>query len=168
MKVGVYIHDGFTFEPRDECPYYWGNEQYVRYLDWLRAAGVEVVEYCQQLGWYRYPTLPEELDRLRVRQKLVEEAHERGMEFWLILGTNLRSRLPAAQIPPGQLEVDDQLCTECPRIGDGFRRTAELSRYFARVFRGSDAFEVFAADWGGCRCGSSLRYCVPTGYAEAI
>jgi hypothetical protein len=75
------------------------------------------------------------------------------MEFWLILGTNLYSRLPAGQVPPGQLEVDHRLCTECPRVGGGFRRTSEVGRYFARVFRGSDAFEVFAADWGGCRCG---------------
>ena len=56
IKVGVYIHDGFTFEPRHECPYYWGLAEYERYLDWLGTAGVQVVEYCQQLGWYRYPT----------------------------------------------------------------------------------------------------------------
>ena len=153
IKVGVYIHDGFKFEPRHECPTYWGLAAYERYLDWLGTAGVEVVEYCQQLGWYRYPTLPEELDRLRVRQQLVEAAHRRGIEFWQILGTNLYSRLPADQIPPGQLEIREEDCTECPLEGDGFRRTAEIGRYFARCFRGADAFEVFAGDWGGCGCG---------------
>jgi hypothetical protein len=153
MRAGVYIHDGFTFEPRSECPYTWGRVEYERYLDWLRAAGVEIVEYCQQLGWYRYPTLPEELDRLRVRQQLVESAHQRGLDFWLILGTNLYSRLPVDQVPPGQLDIREEDCTECPQEGDGFTRTAEISRYFARCFRGADAFEVFAGDWGGCGCG---------------
>ena len=86
LKIGVYLHDGFTFEPRAECPYYWGTAEYEPFLDWLRHAGVERVEYCQQMGWYRYPTLPEELDRLRARQRLVEAAHRRGMEFSLITG----------------------------------------------------------------------------------
>jgi hypothetical protein len=119
----------------------------------LDAAVVEVVELCQQLGWYRYPTLPQEIDRLRVRQGLVEAAHQRGLAYWQILGTNLYSRLPADRLPPGQLEIREGDCTLCPREDDGFRRTAELGRYFARVFRGADAFEVFAGDWGGCGCG---------------
>lgn len=153
MKIGVYIHDGFTFEPRDECPYYWGLAEYQRYLDWLKAAGVEIVEACQQLGWYRYPALPEELDRMVVRQGLVAEAHRRDMAYWQILGTNLHSRLPWDQVPRGQLEIRESDCTECPQEGDGFSRTAEIGRYFARCFRGADAFEVFAGDWGGCGCG---------------
>ena len=153
LQIGVYIHDGFTFEPGGECPYYWGLPEYRRYLDWLKAAGVEIVEACQQLGWYRYPALPEELDRLRVRQGLVGEAHERGMQYWQILGTNLYSRLPWDRVPSGQLDIRESDCTECPQDGDGFARTAEIGQYFARVFRGADAFEVFAGDWGGCGCG---------------
>ena len=35
MKVGVYIHDGFTFAPRAECPYYWDGAASERFLDWL-------------------------------------------------------------------------------------------------------------------------------------
>ncbi|NLE43803.1 MAG: hypothetical protein GX620_03695 [Chloroflexi bacterium] len=153
MKVGVYIHDGFTFEPREECPYYWGLDEYERYLDWLRYAGVEIVEACQQLGWYRYPTLPQELDRLRARQSLVGASHARDMAYWQILGANLNSRLPVDQAPPGQLDIRESDCTECPLEDGGFLRTAELGRYFARCFRGADAFEVFAGDWGGCGCG---------------
>src|SRR4051794_37792808 len=106
MKVGIYIHDGFTFEPRAECPDYWGLAESERFLDWLRAAGVDIVEYCQQLGWYRYPTQPVELDRLRMRQQLIDAAHERGLAFWQILATNVYSRLPVDQIPPGQLAID--------------------------------------------------------------
>jgi hypothetical protein len=34
MKIGVYIHDGFTFEPHQECPYTWGLPEYERFLDW--------------------------------------------------------------------------------------------------------------------------------------
>jgi len=153
MKIGVYIHDGFTFEPRAECPYHWGLDAYERYLDWLSSTGVEVVEYCQQLGWYRYPALRAELERLYVRQRLIDAAHDRGMAFWQILGTNLYSRLPWDQIPPGQLDIAESDCTLCPRDGDGFIRTAELTHYFARCFHGADAFEVFAGDWGGCGCG---------------
>lgn len=153
MKVGIYIHDGFTFEPRAECPYYWGVPEYERFLRWLKAAGVDMVEYCQQLGWVRYPTLPEELDRLRARQALVELAHSLGLQFWLILGTNLYSRFPVDQVPPGQLAIRESDCTECPREPGGFERTAGIAQYYARVFRGADAFEVFAGDWGGCRCG---------------
>jgi len=153
MKVGIYIHDGFTFEPRAECPYYWGFAEYEPFLDWLRYAGVERVEYCQQMGWYRYPTLPEELDRLRARQRLVEAAHRRGMEFSLILGTNLYSRWPPERVPPGQLEISEDEVTECPQKPGGFARTSGIGLYYARCFRGADAFEVFAGDWGGCRCG---------------
>jgi hypothetical protein len=153
MKIGVYIHDGFTFQPADECPYYWGLAEYQRYLDWLKLAGVEIVEACQQLGWYRYPALPAEIDRLRVRQALVEAAHDHDLEYWQILGTNLYSRLPWDRLPPGQLEIRESDCTMCPQEGEGFQRTAEIGRYFARVFRGADAFEVFAGDWGGCGCG---------------
>ncbi|MHB1296079.1 MAG: hypothetical protein ACYC4R_13905 [Anaerolineae bacterium] len=153
MKLGVYIHDGFTFAPHAECPYYWGLGEYERFLDWLRYAGVETIEYCQQLGWYRYPTLPEELDRLRVRQRLVEAAHERGLAFYQILGTNLRSRLPMNQVPPGQLDLRESDCTECPQEPGGFARTAELGLYFSRCMRGAEGFEVFAGDWGGCGCG---------------
>jgi len=153
LKAGVYIHDGFTFEPQAECPYYWGTDEYERFLDWLRYVGVEIVEYCQQMGWYRYPVLPQELDRLRVRQGLVAAAHRRGLEFWLILPTNVYSRLPIDQVPPGQLDLREAGFTQCPQEGDGFARTAEIGRYFARCFQGADAFEVFAGDWGGCRCG---------------
>jgi len=153
MKIGVYIHDGFTFEPRAECPYYWGLAEYEPFLDWLHYAGVERVEYCQQMGWYRYPTLPEELDRLRARQRLVEAAHRRGMEFSLILGTNLYSRLPPDRVPPGQLQVSEGEISECPQEPGGFARTSGIGLYYARCFRGADAFEVFAGDWGGCHCG---------------
>lgn len=153
MQIGVYIHDGFTFEPAAECPYYWGLPEYQRYLDWLKVAGVEIVEACQQLGWYRYPALPAEIDRLRARQALVDEAHARGMQYFQILGTNLYSRLPWDQLPPGQLEIRESDCTLCPSEGDGFTRTAEMGRYYARCYRGADAFEVFAGDWGGCGCG---------------
>lgn len=153
MQIGVYIHDGFTFEPREECPYYWGLPEYRRYLDWLAGAGVEIVEACQQLGWMRYPALAEEIDRLRSRQALVGEAHARGMQYYQILGSNLYSQLPWDRLPPGQLEIAEKDCVLCPQEGDGFTRTAELGRYFARVFRGADGFEVFAGDWGGCPCG---------------
>ncbi|MHB0857327.1 MAG: hypothetical protein ACYC5M_07125 [Anaerolineae bacterium] len=153
MKLGVYIHDGFTFDPHAECPYYWGLGEYERFLDWLRYAGVEIIEYCQQLGWYRYPTLPEELDRLRVRQQLVGAAHERGLAFYQILGSNLNSRLPADQVPSGQLDLRESDCTECPLEPGGFQRTADLGLYFSRCMRGADGFEVFAGDWGGCGCG---------------
>ena len=153
MKIGVYIHDGFTFEPRSECPYYWSLADYARFLDWLKVAGVDLVEGCQQMGWYRYPILPEELDRLRVRQGLIDEAHRRGMEYWQILGTNLLSQLPWDRVPAGQLELNESNCTICPQEQDGFRRTTELGQYFARCFKGSQAFEIFAGDWGGCDCG---------------
>jgi hypothetical protein len=153
VRVGVYIHDGFTFEPQAECPYYWNRAAWERYIDWLAAHGVEIVEGCQQLGWYRYPTLPEELDRVRIRQHVIDRAHTLGMEYWLILASNVLSGLPAAQVPPGQLSIDERDCVLCPQTGDGFTRTAEVSRYFARAARGADAFEVFAGDWGGCRCG---------------
>ena len=153
MKVGVYIHDGFTFAPRAECPYYWDGAASERLLDWLGAMGVQIVEYFPQFAWYRYPTLPEELDRLRGRQRLITAAHQRGLEFWQMLGTNLSSRRPADEVPPGQLELAETDCTQCPQQGDGFVRTAELGRYFARCSRGADAFEVIAGDWGGCRCG---------------
>jgi hypothetical protein len=153
MKVGVYIHDGFSFKPERECPYHWGIAHYRRYLDWLKAAGVEIVEACQQMGWYRYPTLPEEMERLHTRQQLIQEAHRRGMEYYQILGTNLYSKVPWDHVPPGQLDLTESDCVICPSEDDGFTRTAELSRYFTRVFRGADGFEVFAGDWGGCECG---------------
>ncbi len=153
MKIGVYIHDGFTFAPQNECPYTWGTSEYGRYLDWLKGAGVQIVEFCQQMGWYRHPTLPAELDRLRVRQGLVAGARRRGLEYWQILGTNLVSQLPWDQVPPGQLELSESDCVTCPQEKDGFRRTAELGQYFTRCFHGAQAFEIFAGDWGGCGCG---------------
>jgi len=27
MKVGIYLHDGFTFEPRGQCPFYWRDDE---------------------------------------------------------------------------------------------------------------------------------------------
>jgi hypothetical protein len=44
MKVGVYILDGFTFAPRAECPYFWDRAASERFLDWLGAVGVQIVD----------------------------------------------------------------------------------------------------------------------------
>jgi len=44
MKVGVYVHDGFSFAPREECPSDWDTAAWERFLDWLAAAGIEMVE----------------------------------------------------------------------------------------------------------------------------
>lgn len=153
MKFGVYIHDGFTFDPAQECPYTWDLPEYERYLDWLKAAGVETVEIWPQAGWYRYPTLPTELDRLRVRQQLVEAAHARGMEFMLLLTTNLYSKLPVDQVPPGQASLAEDMTTWCATEPGGYERTLDIDAYFANVYRGLDHADVFAGDWGGCSCG---------------
>lgn len=153
MRFGVYIHDGFTFEPRAECPYHWGIGEYERYLDWLAASGVEMVELWPQAGWYRYPALPGELDRLRARQQLVDAAHRRGMELMLLLTTNLYSKLPTDELPPGQASINEADTTWCPQDPIAFERTAAVSEYFSRAYRGLDHVDVFAGDWGGCDCG---------------
>lgn len=52
-KRGVYLHDGFTFEPKKICPFYWTLQDWSEYVDWLNYLGLNVVEFAIQLSFLR-------------------------------------------------------------------------------------------------------------------
>jgi hypothetical protein len=148
---GIYFHDGFTVDPEWHAPLHWGLEEWERELRWLRACGIDTVEFATMLEFNRIPSTPLEHEKVALRQSLIEMAHDLDMRFSHILSTTVVSTVPPDEEPSHQL--NDRAEVLCPRDPGNFERTMEIQTHFLDLHREADLFEVFAADWGGCRCG---------------
>ncbi|MCX7018316.1 MAG: hypothetical protein WCK47_11925 [bacterium] len=160
---GVYLHDGFTANPPTLAPFYWDFGEWERLLRWLKACGINTVEFATMLEFTRIPSTELERRKTADRQRLIASAHNCGMCFSHILTTTAVSTVPAGENPSHQL--NDRARVLCPREPGNFERTMEIQSYFMEAMREADFFEVFAADWGGCGCGRCgtedyLRYVI--------
>jgi hypothetical protein len=53
---GVYFHDGFTFDPHSHAPLHWDLAAWRRQIVWLKACGVNAVEFATMLEFNRIPS----------------------------------------------------------------------------------------------------------------
>jgi hypothetical protein len=148
---GIYFHDGFTADPRELAPLYWDFGQWERLLVWLKACGINTIEFATMLEWTRIPSTELERRKIADRQRLAAAAHRFGMRFSHILTTTAVSTVPEGVEPSHQL--NDRARVLCPREPGNFERTMDVQTHFLEAMREADMFEVFAADWGGCECG---------------
>lgn len=158
---GIYFHDGFEVEPRRLAPLYWRAEQWRRQIDWLAACGINAVEFATMLEFNRIPSTEFENNKIADRLKILSLAHQRGLKFGYILSNTVVSTVPNGEEPGNQLR--DRAIQLCPRVNDNFERTINLQSWYINTYKDADFFEEFAADWGGCFCGTCnvnqyLRY----------
>lgn len=158
---GLYFHDGFAVEPKEQAPLYWGEAEWRREIAWLKANGVNAVEFATMLEFNRVPSTAMEKQKIAGRQRILRLAHELGIKFGYILTNTVMSTVPADEEPGDQLK--DRAVTLCPREPGNFEKTVSLQEWYMDTYKESDFFEEFAADWGGCTCGKCtvsdyLRY----------
>lgn len=149
---GVYFHDGFDAEARHHAPLYWGEDRWRRQVAWLHACGINAVEFATMLEWSRIPSTGVEHAKIAARLRVLDLAHELGLQFGYLLSNTLVSTVPEGEAPGHQLR--DRARVLCPRLPGNFERTMAIQRHFVETYREADFFEEFAADWGGCQCGS--------------
>lgn len=151
---GIYLHDGFTFNPKEICPFYWTKEDWKEYVDWLDYLEINLIEFAVQLSFLRKPATGMERERIRIMKEVIEYAHQKSMKVTVILSTNVITKLPDSEAPHGQLELDWTKYLICPRNKKDFEKTIALGEYYISEYRNADAFSVCAGDWGGCSCGT--------------
>jgi hypothetical protein len=158
---GVYFHDGFTAEPKAQAPLYWDFPTWRRQMDWLRACGINAVEFATMLEFNRLPSTELERRKISDRLRILHYAHSIGLKFGYLLTNTVLSTVPAGE-EPGHQELN-RAVTLCPRIPGNFEKTIAIPEFYMDTYRDADFFEEFAADWGGCTCGECgvpeyLRY----------
>jgi hypothetical protein len=158
---GVYFHDGFAAEPKSQAPLTWDHDTWRRQIDWLRACGINAVEFATMLEFNRIPSTKMERRKIADRLRILAYAHSVGMQFGYLLTNTVLSTVPADEAPGHQLQ--NRAVTLCPRIPGNFEKTVTIPKFYLETYRDADFFEEFAADWGGCNCGKCdvsdyLRY----------
>jgi hypothetical protein len=158
---GVYFHDGFTFDPHSHAPLHWDLAAWRRQIVWLKACGINAVEFATMLEFNRIPSTEVERRKIADRLKVLDEVHKMGMRFGYLLTNTVVSTVPAGEEPSDQLR--NRAITLCPRQPGNFEKTIANPRFYMETYREADFFEEFAADWGGCNCGECgvpefLRY----------
>lgn len=149
---GIYLHDGFVFEPKERCPFYWRYEDWKRYLDWLASIGINAIEFCTQAAFLRKPSTALEFNRIGIMKKMIQYAHQKGMKVWYIVASNVLSNVPDGTEPTDQGKKNAYE-EPCPKIPEKRKKIIEAAAYYIEQYKGIDAFELFAGDWGGCNCG---------------
>lgn len=157
---GVYFHDGFDFAA-PHAPLHWDFEAWKRQIQWLKACGVNAVEFATMLEFNRIPSTAMEKQKIADRLKLLDYVHSLGMKFGYLLTNTVLSTVPPNEEPSHQLK--NRAETLCPRIGNNFEKTVANPLFYMETYKEADFFEEFAADWGGCMCGQCgvpefLRY----------
>lgn len=158
---GVYFHDGFDFDPPSHAPLHWDLDAWKRQIRWLKACGINTVEFATMLEFNRLPSTDLERRKIADRLKLLDEVHRMGMRFGYLLTNTVVSTVPPGEEPAHQLR--NRAITLCPRQPGNFEKTLANPRFYMQTYREADFFEEFAADWGGCACGECgvpeyLRY----------
>jgi len=158
---GVYFHDGFTFEPNSHAPLHWDFAAWKRQIRWLKACGVNAVEFATMLEFNRIPSTPMEKQKIADRLKLLDFVHSLDMKFGYLLTNTVLSTVPPDEEPSHQLK--NRAETLCPRQPGNFEKTIANPLFYMETYKNADFFEEFAADWGGCECGQCgvpeyLRY----------
>jgi hypothetical protein len=148
---GVYFHDGFTFDPVSHAPLHWNLDDWTREIRWLHACGLNAVEFATMLEFNRLPSTAMEKQKIADRLKILEVAHQLGMQFGYLLTNTVRSTVPPQEEPGNQL--GNRAETLCPRLPGNFEKTIAIPKFYMETYRQADFFEEFAADWGGCNCG---------------
>ncbi|MCC7264803.1 MAG: hypothetical protein IT369_19980 [Candidatus Latescibacteria bacterium] len=148
---GIYFHDGFLVDPPRHAPLTWDLAQWTAQLRWLRACGLNAVEFATMLEFNRRPSTPLEHRKIADRLRLLDLAHAMDMQFGYLLSNTVLSTVPAGEEPGDQL--GDRAQVLCPRQPGNFERTLEIPLFYQETYREADFFEEFAADWGGCTCG---------------
>jgi len=149
---GIYLHDGFIFEPRERCPFFWVYEYWKKYLDWLASLGINAIEFCTQAAFLRKPSTETEFRRIEIMKRVIKYAHQKGMKVWYIVASNVLSKVPAGEEPIDQRDKDAYE-EPCPMNPEARGKIIAAASYFFEQYEGIDAFELFAGDWGGCNCG---------------
>ncbi len=152
MVSGIYLHDGFVFEPKENCPFYWDLSRWRAYVDQLAGMGIEVMEFCTQAAFLRIPSTDFERRRIETMGEVIRYAHEKGMKVWQIVSSNVLSGVPDGELPVDQREKSAFL-EPCPREPGVMDRLREVTEYFVSAYGDVDGYEIFAGDWGGCACG---------------
>lgn len=150
--AGIYLHDGFDFSPRQQCPFFWTLEQWKQYVDFLSFCGIHRIEFCTQASFLRIPSTEFEHARISRMQAVIEYAHELGLACWLVVSSNVLSGVPDGQIPVGQ-QSSGAFYEPCPRDPDVRKKLLEVIDFFVSKYQAIDGYELFAGDWGGCTCG---------------
>lgn len=148
---GVYFHDGFTVEPKDHAPLYWGETEWRREVEWLRACGINAIEFATMLEFNRIPSTDMEREKIANRLRILDLAHEYGMEFGYLLTNTVVSTVPPDEPPSHQLK--DRAVMLCPQDPANFEKTVALQSWYMETYREADFFDEFPADWGACHCG---------------
>lgn len=158
---GVYFHDGFLIDPPRHAPLTWDLPQWQAQLRWLQALGLNAIEFATMLEFNRRPSTALEARKIADRLRLLDLAHQVGMQFGYLLSNTVLSTVPPGEEPGDQL--GDRAQVLCPRQPGNFARTIDIPLFYQQTYREADFFEEFAADWGGCTCGQCgvpdfLRY----------
>lgn len=148
---GVYFHDGFDAEPQSHPPLYWDFETWKREIDWLKACGINTIEFATMLEFNRLPKTDFERKKIKDRLRLLDYAHKQGMKFGYLLTNTVLSTVPDNEEPGHQL--GNRAKTFCPQEPGNFEKTVAIPKFYMETYREADFFEEFAADWGGCECG---------------
>jgi hypothetical protein len=148
---GVYFHDGFSAEPKSYAPLYWDFEAWKRQIDWLKACGINTIEFATMLEFNRLPKTERERKKIADKLRLLDYAHKRGMQFGYLLTNTVLSTVPDNEEPGDQL--GNRAKNYCPQEPGNFEKTLTNPKFYMETFKEADFFEEFAADWGGCDCG---------------
>ncbi len=148
---GVYFHDGFAAEPKSSAPLYWDFEAWKREIDWLKACGINTIEFATMLEFNRLPRTELEHKKIKDKLRILEYAHKKDMKFGYLLTNTVLSTVPDNEEPGNQL--GNRAKNLCPQEPGNFEKTIAVPKFYMETFREADFFEEFAADWGGCECG---------------
>jgi hypothetical protein len=162
MERGIYINDGFVFEPKDICLYYWGFEEWKKAIDWFSSIDLNLLEFTTQIEFLRFPSTELEEKKIELMKNVIDYAHKKNMQVSYIVTTNVVSIVPKDEEPKGY--IGDRFVQLCPQSKDYFLKTIDINKYFIEQYKDADIFEIFAGDWGGCQCGECnwetyLEYC---------
>lgn len=149
---GVYMHDGFVFEPHEKCPFYWDIENWKDYIDHLCACKIDMMEFCTQASFIRIPSTDFEYNRIKIMKEVIRYAHSKGVKVWLILSANVLSSVPDGQLPVDQRK-SKSFSEPCPQEPENLEKLYKVTTYFIEQYDEVDGYEIFAGDWGGCGCG---------------
>ena len=157
---GVYFHDGFDFTA-PHAPLHWDFAAWKRQIVWLKACGINAVEFATMLEFNRIPSTAMEKQKIADRLKLLDFVHSLDMKFGYLLTNTVLSTVPPDEEPSHQLK--NRAETLCPRLPGNFEKTLANPLFYMETYKEADFFEEFAADWGGCECGQCgvpeyLRY----------
>lgn len=130
---GVYIHDGFTVEPRSHAPLYWDRETWQREIRWLDACGINAIEFATMLEFSRLPSTELERRKISDRLHLRDYAHSLGNQFAYQLSNTAVSTVPAGDEPGHQLK--DRAVMLCPRQPGNFEKTLGIQKFFLDTYR---------------------------------